>query len=231
MKKDNRLSEKFDTYSERGWANFEPSDRIEKEKRIHQRVSKALIIKDATTISIRRIFQIAASICLIALAVFLLKPEPTSPYAFLGLERSPDAILSIVPLANERNLEDAHSYSLQLASDYYEKGGFSDAIPYFETYLEQKDIKEEVWLYYGQSLLENDPQKAIEIFNNITSSSLLDQIYLDYADWFMAWAFIKLNDLESAQGKLMSISQSESSCKEDAIKLLRALENGTILPQ
>lgn len=167
----------------------------------------------------------AASICLICVFIFTQQlAKPTDPFAAAGLSVTPTEILATTSIAPERSAENdlttkAAKALLQQAVDAYKKGDFNTAAPLFQAYLEQDEILAEARLYYGQCLIENHPQQALEQFDLIINSTELTTAFKDHAQLFKIYAFNAAGEQEAALDLAKSISSSISSLNDEALLL------------
>ncbi len=95
---------------------------------------------------------------------------------------------------------------LQQGTSHYLDEDYSEAIVYFETYLEENIGEPQATFYLGVSHLQTkNPKKAIEYLSVVAG---LDSEYNDSAKWFLALAQIKMREEESAKETLRDLEKN-----------------------
>ncbi|OED36966.1 hypothetical protein AB832_05390 [Flavobacteriaceae bacterium (ex Bugula neritina AB1)] len=121
-------------------------------------------------------------------------------------------------------LRDAHT-DLSEAEKLFKQQKYQDALAIFSKYQTENDtvLNPQVLLYIGVTQLELDRnEKAIESFKRLLHSSTLDA---SKADWYLALAYLKLEETEQAKKHLERLVKTLNGYKyATAIELLRVLE-------
>lgn len=189
----------------------------ETEKRINLLSNKS---KKGKLISISA-FKMAAAACIIGLLCFIsfrlfLNNQPVNEqeiYAsYFKPLTHPDG-----NVRGENNLSDE-----KLAVESYEKEDYFEAVNYYQQLVKEHPRNVKNNLFYGISLLAtNQPKKAIEVLNKITTS---EEYHYDI-HWYLALAYIKNKELDNAQKTLKALVDEENYYQKKA-KEISAKLNG-----
>lgn len=106
--------------------------------------------------------------------------------------------------------------------DYYNKGDYANALPYFEVQLQTEPNNSELLLLCANCYLETEnPEAAAAQLDLILLQ--VENEYTEEAKWYLALAKIKLNQTAEARIILNEIIAEEGEYKRDAKKVLKDL--------
>ena len=149
-------------------------------------------------------YYIAASVSLLIIAFYFLQPSSASLY---------EAYYTPLPeIPNVRG--DQRQDQLFKAMQQYSIGNYEQALQLFKS-VNYTDRKGEVDLYVGNCLLIlNQPEEAIQTLKQVTE--LADDQIKSKANWYLALAYLKANNLPMAEEILTEISQREDDMYQQA---------------
>lgn len=157
----------------------------------------------------------AAAIVPLAISLFLIlrQDKPTPNELFVSYF---EPINNLVSTRSE-------SDDLQLNKGilFYEQGAYDSA----KYYLRQYEDKNSILIYLGISqLATDDTNESITTFQKIRDSKS-NEALIEYANWFIALAYIKQGDNQKAKVLLEEFNQRPSSdYHEKAVNLLKDLD-------
>ena len=166
------------------------------------------------------LLRLAAGFALVLAAAFLLWPsDPSAEQLFAAnFEHLPSAVANT---NLERGTTEAEDWKSK-AFLAYEQKNYEQAIPNFETYLANTTDFESQF-YFGIALLgEGYAQKAINQLKGVKNNPPSD-VYGEYATWYLALAYLQVDEVENAKSLLQLLSENSADYQEQAKKLLNAL--------
>ncbi len=108
------------------------------------------------------------------------------------------------------------------ALDLYKDGEYEEAIPGLEQMLMKEPENGLLKIYLGNSLMEfNEMRKAVGLFTEFNS----EMAYYEEARWYLALAYLKMDQKESSKSVLKEIIEYDGIYKDKAESLLIELEN------
>lgn len=120
------------------------------------------------------------------------------------------------------SVQRGHTTDINSALKLYSHGKYKEAIDVFGD-LTLSD-NPTYYLYLGNCYLQTkNPDKAIEVFKAVSSKSD-DTILKQSAQWYLALAYLKKEDLQQTRNTLKEIIQKQGIYTEHAEKLLRELD-------
>ncbi|MEZ4920414.1 MAG: tetratricopeptide repeat protein [Saprospiraceae bacterium] len=161
-------------------------------------------------LSYRRLSSIAATLALLAAAIWFVLPHsgssdlPFSPYPDTFIFRD-----EVAPVVNQ-------------ATDAYKSGAYQEAAKYFATAAEQEPGNPNYTLYQAISLIGSEKyEQAISILSPLAEISDNDRIP-HVAQWYLAFAYYKTgkNDQAIRFAEQYLENQQESSFKKEAKQML-----------
>lgn len=231
MKKEKRPSpdHPLDHHAKRGLSLFEDADTANRVTRRFKAQLNQKYPSSAKNRSIRSLLSIAASVLLViglAGAYFLQGNSQQDSWSIDGEWKvAPESPLSTATLAPSRNelVEDGQA-QLGAAAVNYNKKDYEKAAQAFRGYLSKtENARPEVLLYLGHSELQYAPEQAIQTLQSFLQNSELDGYYRDLAHWYLAWAYIQIQEEEDANASLKEIQDPSSPVFQDAQQLMELL--------
>lgn len=196
MNKNEHLPEKhpFDIIAERGMQSANEKLQQDSLRRLDQRFADKYTTKSVRLRYLWRL-SLAASVALLLWGAYHFSQPPLSKFDF-----SPDAPLTITPLAANRTSETLPEEKLHQARSLYEQRSYPEAVALFREYVSMGGEKTEVLLYIGHCELQFEPEQAIITLLHFKEKAInqLDDNYLDMADWYLAWAYYNTNQPDQA---------------------------------
>ena len=164
-------------------------------------------------IQLRRLAAAAASLLLLgALWWFFIKPAPSDIFAE-----------NFEPYRNTLDQADrspGEATRLKESFQFYENKDYKKALTGFETFLENNP-DDDVAFYQANTLLQlGKTTEAAQVLRQIIENGTT--VYLDQSKWYLALAFIRLEDPTAAKPLLHELENSPFY-KEKATRLLRKL--------
>ena len=192
------------------------------EKELHQQVDKKVSRVDRKgrvwEMPLFRILLAAAcitGICLFSLNYFLNEragSEKIFAYYYKPLT-NPDATV--------RGENAPMSKTESQAVKSYETENYKQAIYYYKKLSDLQPNNQKYALFLGISYLANhQPEQAIEVLNKTYSENTN---YDNDKNWYLALAYIRMNNMAAAKSILQQLSSIDSYYKEPATELLKAL--------
>lgn len=161
---------------------------------------------------------IAASIILIAVAYFLLKPNVESIDVLYASN------FEVYPSTHSIRGQDQNEGLYEQALSLYDNGQYHEAISFFNKYLET-ELSEDAMFYKAVSMMPLErSEEAIQIFNQLI---LAKSKHVDIAKWYTALGHLKLGNIEQSKEALQSIitATEDEFYKKRSSKLLSQLNN------
>lgn len=122
-----------------------------------------------------------------------------------------------------RSGESAENADYNLALEYYKIHDYRNAAVYFSKVLEDEPDNMQTALLNGISNFENRNYPVAEgSFVKVIKDD--NNLYIDYAQWYLALCYIQTNEKKKAVTQLTLIAKSEGIYKKDARKILRQLK-------
>lgn len=171
--------------------------------------------------SLRPLLAIAASVLLLLAGWGVLHLNEKVDGAGLAFQLDPNQPLATMALGVERDVAHPSTEVLSKGLRAYEQADFSEAADLLKTYVEQQPQQYAAQLFLGHALLADQAEAAIPVLQNCMDHPSLDQNYRDYAQWFLAWAYLRTGQRDLAKPLLSDLANGESICAEDAQHLLK----------
>ncbi|MCB0642306.1 MAG: hypothetical protein KDC44_11730, partial [Phaeodactylibacter sp.] len=168
----------------------------------------------------RRWIAIAAGILLLLLAgIFLFQSPDSQQLAEQYFEPFPDA------LSAQTRGDEVVEYNLNSALRHYQDGAYDVAISYFETYVSiQNPDAVAPLLYQGVSHLAlKQYAEALPLLEKVRSSTALRKEYRNAAQWYLAIAYLGLEQEEQARPLLIDLARRENFFQEKAGALMASM--------
>lgn len=159
--------------------------------------------------------QVAASLVLVLVAVYLLWPRTQEPAQLFAenFEPYPNIIMPTV-----RGVVENDSTVKAQAFRAYDQQEYAQAIQLFEKLSVQDEA---VLLYLGNSYLASgQPEKALVLFEKVLNNY---DVFDEQAEWYVAVSYLKLEEREKARVALQKVVARESSYKSKAQLILEKL--------
>ena len=171
----------------------------------------------STFIVYRRYIAIAASLAILACAIFLLKPSSAvSSNDALYAANYPVMLNKITNNTRGEASED----SLSIAMTNFDRGDYDEALPIFDAFLGRKP---QLKMYLGVIDYENgDYQKALEYWTEISEDE--QHIFRNEALWYSAHANYHLGNTEDSIEILKKLSKYLNNHQRSAIDMLSKLK-------
>lgn len=188
--------------------------------RLDKKIDQASGKQQGSFFSIGRIIGLAASILLLAMAVFLFSNTQSDQKLFTSyFEPMPSAVANTGVSRGEA----AAANPKATAFEAYEAGDFQKAIPNFRTYLERNPQDKESRFYFGLALLgDGYSNEAIEILKEVNLQPPKPG-YKDASSWYLALAYLQLEQRQDAESILSTLEQGNSNYSNIAKQLLEDL--------
>jgi len=166
---------------------------------------------------VRKYLAIAASLALLIMAgIWILTPSASNEELYLAYYQKYPNNLTPITRSDDQGV-DLRSEGLK----NYERGKYTAAITNFQDYLE-KSNDHGTRLYLGLSLLEaGNSVEAVNVLQDVVESK--DSLLLEPAQWYLALAHLKNNNIESAKSGLLGIVNEKGSFQKKAQTLLYQL--------
>lgn len=167
------------------------------------------------------LLKIAASLLILIIPIYFLFQTTSNPEQLFA--QSFQAIPSAIPQSGIDRGEHASQEAQHKALALYEQEKYSEAIPVFESYLENQEANTPVRFYYGISLLaEQKAHQSIEQFERVFQEST-NHAYQRSAQWYQALAYLLLNQKQNARAILEELTQKDGDFHEEAQELIEQL--------
>ncbi len=168
--------------------------------------------------------SIAASVCLLIGAYFGLHVQdrlfPLNNNEIYGTYFTPFE----APKITIRSPEAPSPSDLQMAFDSYEQQKYGQALKVFEQYSKANPNHSLVWFYIGNCYLSMNGKEAAAVPAFKKVIELKDYDFIDEARWYLALAYIKIDDNENAIEQLKIIEEKEGRYYEKAARILRMVD-------
>ncbi len=202
----------FDEMAKRGLAMMREEERLASMARLKKRFAVEHPPKNNRIPM--RILSIAATVALLVLGGYFLLPAPKTS----TLDLAPTALMDVAPLSAVRSVLPPSEILLSNAVAAYQQSNFPEAAKLFRAYLTSGGDKKEALLFVGHCELQFAPESAVSTlleFKNTVGKSL-DANYSDLADWYLAWAYVKLDKPEEAIIVLNGLVENSPPFREKA---------------
>lgn len=176
--------------------------------------------------SLRPFLAIAASVLVLFVCWGAFQLGNEDNHTRIAFQLDPDLPLATIALGVERDVVSSSAERLRAGLIAYEQADFADAATHLTAYAEQQPGQYTIQLFWGHALLEEQPQAAIPVLEACAGNPSLDQNYRDYAQWFLAWAYLRTGEKAKAKSLLVDLAKGASICADDARKLLRQQFSG-----
>lgn len=202
----------FDEMAKRGLTMMSEQERLASTARLKKRFDVAYRPKN-NRISMK-VLSIAATVALLITAGYFLRPTPEVS----TLELAPTELMDVAPLSAVRSVLPPSEILLSNAVTAYEQSKFPEAAKLFRAYLTSGGDKKEALLFVGHCELQFTPETAVSTlleFKN-TAGKSLDANYSDLADWYLAWAYFKLDKPDEAIAVLNGLVEHSPPFRDKA---------------
>ena len=188
--------------------------------RLDQKIDQANGNQKPMFFSVGRIIGLAASVLLIAMAIFLFSNTKSDQELFATyFEPMPSAVANTG--VNRGAIATANPKAK--AFEAYEAGDFQMAIPNFRSYLDANPQDKESRFYFGLALLgEGYSAEAIKILKEINYQPPKPG-YKDASSWYLALAYLQIEQRKDAESILNTLEQGNSNYSNIAKQLLEDL--------
>ncbi len=195
------------------------------EKKLHTIIDTKIKEPEKGKIISLNFFRYAAAACIIGVLALV-------SWRLIFVQKSIDeqAIYAsyFKPLTNPdatvrgENDSTAESQAIQA----YEKEDYFAAVKYYEKLVSNNPDNVKNNLFLGISFLAtNQPKKAIEAFNKITTS---EEYHFDI-QWYLALAYIKNKEIPQAQSTLIPLTKEENYYQKEAEEILAKIDGKVAL--
>lgn len=171
----------------------------------------------STFIVYRRYIAIAASLAILACAIFLIKPSNTVSEKDALYAANYSTLLNKITITTRGEVS---KDSLSIGMEYYDKGDYPKALKIFKAFI---DREPKLKMYMGVIEYEKaDYQKALEYWNPIGADQ--QHVFTSDALWYSAHAYYQLGNTELSIEILKKLSKYFNSYQRRADEMLKQLE-------
>jgi hypothetical protein len=126
-------------------------------------------------------------------------------------------------ISASRSLESKTNSDYLTAMDYYKIHDYNNAALYFTKVLRSNPLDMESTMLSGiSSFEEKNYPVAKQSFHKVIDNN--DNYFIEDAQWYLAWCYIRTNEADRAVEQLNVIKNSESIYRKDARKILKRIK-------